>query len=133
MTDNDRAAGDAVAQTLASDAALDNFDRAFSHMRTNRFRCECGQEFWDSYNSSYDWAEGERESLVADPNAVACEHAIDVIDIEGREYANSCGCWRPRASRIIKWLENHRTEVATFLRLEKERLVQEAMQLPTVD
>lgn len=119
--------------TLADSASLDNFDRAFSNMRTNHCKCECGKVYWDCHNTGYDWQEGEVEKLEADPNAKAVEYAIDVIDIDGRWYANACDCWKPRASRIIGWLECNREAVATFLRYEKERKVAEANGLAAVD
>lgn len=124
---------EAIVQSLADESTLDNFDRAFSHMRTGCCKCDCGKVYWDCHNGGYDRPEGEVERLEADPNANAVEYAIDVIDMDGRWYANACDCWKPRASRIIEWLENNREAVATFLRYEKERKVAEANMLATVD
>lgn len=123
----------AIVQSLASEEALDNFDRAFSNTRTNHCVCNCGKVYWDCHNSGYDWCEGEVERLEADPNATAVQYAIGVIDVDGRWYANACDCWKTRATRIINWLEENREAVATFLRHEKARRVAEATMMATVD
>lgn len=118
---------------LANRESLDNFDRAFSHIRTGCFKCECGKVYWDNQNGGYDWNDGELEALEKNPNATAVPYAIDVIDIDGREYANACNCWEKRASRIIGWLENNRTEIAAYFRYEKERKMAEANRLATIE
>lgn len=120
-------------QPLESDAAIDSFERAFSHTSTREFTCDCGKVYWDAHNSGYDWQEGEVEKLQADPNVHACGHAIGIIDIDGRQYADACNCWHPLASRIIRWLEANRDEVVAFLRMEKQRCVAEANQMATVE
>ncbi len=122
-----------VVQSLAEEAALDNFERAFSHTRTKQWTCNCGRTYFDAGNTCNDWMEGELEGLFATPNAVAVQYAIDVIEFEGRQYANACECWKPRASRIIGWLEDNRDDIATFFRLEKERKLAEASRLAVVD
>jgi hypothetical protein len=114
------------------EAALDNFDRAFSHIRTRSFKCQCGKTYWDSVNLN-DWDEGEREELAASPNCFGVAYAIDVIEFNGKEYANACECWKPKASQIIAWLEENRQEIATFFKLEKERIVSEANRLALVE
>lgn len=118
---------------LADREALDNFDRAFSHIRTGSFKCHCGKLYWDCHNGGYDWEDGDIERLKNDPNATAVEYAIDVIQIDDKEYANACTCWEKRASRIIEWLEAHRSEIVAYFRYEKERKVAAANHLATID
>ena len=118
--------------TDISEEALDNFDCAFSHIRTRSFLCECGKTYWDCANGN-DWEPGELESLQASEKCVGVPYAIDVIQMQGKEYANACDCWKPKASQIIAWLEDNREEIAKFFRLEKERLVKAANRLAVVD
>jgi len=124
---------EAIVQSLADSASLDNFDRAFSNMRTNVCTCNCGKVYWDYWNTGYDWCEGERERLEADKTATGVGYSIDIIDIDGREYANACDCWKQRASKIICWLEESREAVVSLLRYERDRKMAEAKSLATVD
>lgn len=117
----------------ATDEQFRSFEDAFSFIRTRRFRCNCGKTYWDNYNTGNDWNEGEIEALEKDENAQACLHAITVVSFEGTEYADACDCWRPRAARLINWLEAHRTEIISFLGMEKKRLIAEAQNLAALE
>lgn len=115
-------------------ASLRSFEDAFdSHCCGCRRECECGTIFWDSYNDGYDWDDGEREALEANPNARSLRYSVGTIILDGREYVMDCDCWKKKAARIIGWLTQNAREVATFLNLEKKRKLQEAGDLVSVD
>lgn len=112
---------------------LTNFERAFT---TNsggcRRTCECGREFYNP-DHTWTWEPGELDALADDPNANAVDYTVGEVVFEGKEYANPCDCWHPRARKIIVWLYYHGEGIAQFLSLEKKRLLDEAKAAPVVD
>ena len=113
---------------------MESFERAFdSRVSGCRRDCACGREFYDNYNSGYDWDEGELEALAKNPNATPLGYAVSSIEFEGTSYVFDCDCWRPRARRIIHFLMNHNVEIADFLRNEQKRLAHLAKHFPTVE
>jgi predicted dehydrogenase len=112
---------------------FENFERAFrGGVSGCRRDCECGIEYWDSYNGGYDWGEGEVESLMNNPKAKALDHAVGIVEFEGCVYVDGCTCWHERARKIIAWMVHHDEAIAEFLSLEKERKQREANRAPTV-
>lgn len=118
---------------MATDAQLDNFEQAFLQATTKRTRCECGKVYFDVHNTGYDWGEGALESLLDDPNAHACDHAIGRIAYDGRLYANACACWVNEADRFVQWVEANGQAVANYLRYEKQRKIIESTNSPVVE
>lgn len=115
------------------DGSFDSFLRAFDGRVSGcRRDCECGREYFDNYNSGYDWEPGELERLAANPNATPLGYAVSVIEFEGGHYVYDCPCWKPRARRIIAFLLGHDEQIANFLSEEKERRRAEADRSPVV-
>lgn len=113
---------------------MESFTDAFdSRVSGCRRECACGREYWDNYNSGYDWDEGELERLAANPNATPLGYAVSSIEFEGTSYVWDCPCWKPRAKRIVAFLLNHDNEIAAFLTAERKRRQQEATASPTVE
>lgn len=113
--------------------SFENFEQAFrGGVSGLRRTCECGVEYWDSYNSGYDWEEGEREALEADPKAKALDHSVGVVELEGRYYVDGCTCWHKRAEQVIRFLNEHAVAIAEYLTLEKKRKQAEADAAPRV-
>jgi hypothetical protein len=116
-----------------TDGSFESFEGAFSGRTGSCVRdCECGKTFWDSYNTGYDWEEGEVDRLVADPKAIAVDYAVGTIEFEGRTYVNACDCWHQRAIRIIAFLRGHDEAIADFLTAERKRKQQQADRAPVV-
>lgn len=111
-----------------------SFEDAFSDRTGScRGQCECGREFWDSYNSGYDWEDGEVEALEKNPAVTGLDYAVGFVAFEGRRFVYDCSCWQARARRIIAFLGGHDHAIADFLTLEKKRRQRAADHSPTVD
>jgi len=111
---------------------LESFREAFSpHASSCRVDCECGTIYFDSYSRDISWEPGELEFL--ENNAVAQDHSIGWVQFEGKQYAYDCRCWHARAAQIIRFLGEHGHGISRFFKLEKERQVKAANELPTMD
>src|SRR4051812_19397927 len=111
---------------------IEIFDRAFdSHTGHCRTSCECGKEFYDHANS-YDWEEGEKEKLEADPNAVGVSYTVGTLTFEGRKYCCDCTCWHARAEHIMGFIDNHAAQIAEYLTLQKKEKQRVANAAPVV-
>lgn len=111
---------------------LENFEQAFRAGSAGcRRRCECGKEFYDNIQS-YDWEDGEIESLRSDKEAVPLDYCPGDIHFEGRMYVDACSCWHKRAEQIMGFLDSHAHQIAEYLKLEKQRKQAIADQSPVV-
>lgn len=111
---------------------LDNFIEAFGSRGSGCIReCACGRVFYNS-DGGWDWEEGELEKLLADPTATNLDYSVSTVLFEGKEFVPDCLCWRPRAHRVIKFLQAHDQEIAAFLAAEKKRLTRIAERAPVV-
>ncbi len=112
---------------------LQTFERAFTSSLAGCVRtCVCGRTFYDWCNS-YDWEEGEKEKLEADPKATGVDYSVETIIFEGKEYCSDCDCWHERARKLIAWMEQHDHRIAAWLTLEKQRKQAEADASPVVE
>lgn len=112
---------------------FEQFERAFSmHTSGPVADCECGRVFWDTYNTGYDWAEGEIDALQSDLNATGVPHGVERIWLEGHVYCMDCNCWHERAKRIEDWLRNHQSAISEWFQLEKKRLQRAAADVPVI-
>jgi hypothetical protein len=93
--------------------------------------CECGVEFYDSHNS-YNWYDGEFESLTKNPEAVMLPYSVGTFWLEGREYVLDCTCWHSRAETIKGFIDSHASAIAQYITLEKQRKQADADAAPTV-
>lgn len=113
---------------------LENFERAFTSGSSGcRRTCECGREFWDSYNEGYDWEPGEVEELKNNPNATSVAYSVSSIILEGKEYPMDCDCWHKRAEQIMGLIDGHDHAIARYLTLEKQRKQAIADKAPVVE
>lgn len=118
----------------ASPSQRRNFEEAFSSHCSGCLRtCECGTVFYDYGNSGYSWEEGELEALQANPDNKGLEYAVGSIVLDGCQYVMDCTCWHKKADRIMAWMTANANEIATWLNLEKQRKLQEASDLVSVE
>lgn len=97
---------------------LDSFREAFSGRTSSTFTfCDCGEQFGNEENS---------QDLVI-------SKWYGMIEFEGKQYVEECGCWRERARHIAHWIDSHKHEIAKYLQLEKARLTKFAEDHPTVE
>lgn len=112
---------------------MESFEHAFSSRVSGcRRDCACGREFFDNYNSGYDWDEGEQDALARNPNATPLPYSVGSVSFEGTEYVYDCDCWKPRAKRIVSFLLHHEHEIAEFLSEERKRRRYAADKAPVV-
>jgi hypothetical protein len=113
---------------------FDQFEKAFDmHISGPVAECNCGRIFWDSYNSGYDWSEGEKERLSENPKATAVPYGVQRISLEGRYYCSDCDCWHERARRIEDWLRDNQEQIAEWFKLEKRRREKAAAEVPVIE
>lgn len=118
---------------MPSEIDIEQFERAFSmHISGPVAECDCGKVFWDTYNTGYDWDEGEEDRLRADPNVVGVRHGVERIALEGRIYCMDCSCWHERAERIATWLRDHQEQIGEWFKLEKRRLAEASQRVPAI-
>jgi len=116
-----------------SDFDREIFEEAFTaNASTCRYPCKCGVIYWDGYNGGYTWEEGEKEELERNPKAKELEHAVSLLNIEGREFVADCECWVPRAKQIWEWIDRNDHAIASVLNLKKRRAEIEAKNMPEV-
>jgi len=123
-----------VAPGRLSPAVLKSFEQAFRSMCSGSVRiCDCGRVFYNPDERAWTWDEGELDALNTNPKATALAYAVEVVWIDGKEYAMDCSCWHGRAAEIVALISTHRTEVAKFFRLERERLAKLSATFPDIE
>ncbi|MFH1309499.1 MAG: hypothetical protein ABIH85_02325 [Candidatus Omnitrophota bacterium] len=112
------------------DKKFDNFKRAFSPpVGSCSAQCACGRFFYNP-DGGWDFEEGELERLEADPEATALEYSVGYIEFEGTIYVLDCDCWIERSKKIIQFIDSHASSIVEYLKLEKERKLEEAENSP---
>jgi hypothetical protein len=89
-----------------------------------RRTCCCGKTYYNG-SGNWDFDEGEIEELEKN-GATPVDHSIGGITFEGREFADACTCWHPRALQIIHFVIRHDEMIANFLNKRRERTVMRA-------
>jgi len=119
--------------TIVDTRKFENFERAFrAGVSGPRHTCECGITYFDTYNTGYSWEDGEFEALERLPTAKPLDHAVGIIEFEGKQYVDGCTCWHDRAKRLITFFDYHAEGIAEYLSLEKARKTAEAARSPVV-
>jgi hypothetical protein len=105
---------------LQNGEMLEMFERAFSdHTGGCQRQCDCKIQYYNPDNG-WDFDKGELELYQADPLAVALAWSVGSIYFEGRYYVPDCDCWKPRALKIIAFLNGHdRTDRQSSCRSRK--------------
>lgn len=115
------------------DRTIEFFEDAFNDGTAGcRRLCACGKEYYDAYNSGYDWEDGEFDTL-EEGDAIPIDHSIGDISFEGKTYAMPCDCWHDRARKILSFINGHSYQIAAYLNAEKKRKFEEAQYTPSVD
>lgn len=91
--------------------------------------CKCGKIYFNGVNS-WDWEEGEFESLQANPKAIELPYGITRLEVEGQFFVADCDCWHERALKIINWLEIHCEKIGEYFREIKTARIKQADKLP---
>lgn len=94
-------------------------------------QCPCGKRFYNS-NGSWTWEEGELEELQEDNDAIDLEWPVGYVEFEGVQYVVDCDCWKKRAEQVMNFLDGHRQQIIDYFKLEKERILKEANDIPDV-
>jgi hypothetical protein len=116
-----------------SNERIEQFEKAFaSDGGLCRATCHCGKTYYNSYDQQIGWEEGELEKLEADDQAIGVDFHVGRVDLEGREYVNTCTCWHERAEIVMNFLDSHAFQIAEYLTLEKARKQKEADRSPVV-
>lgn len=111
---------------------IEIFEEAFRASSVScRERCECGQQFYDGSDNSWDWNEGELEELQT--NATCLNYGVELVNIEGGYYVRDCHCWHSRAIQIMHFLDAFDTKIAEYFKLEKSRKEDEAKRAVTIN
>lgn len=111
---------------------ITSFENAFdTHCGSSRATCACGRRFYNN-DGGWDWEEGELEKLEADSTATNLEWSIGYVEFEGVTFVVDCECWKKRAQKIMEFLDGHRREICEYFKLEKQRALKEANDLPDV-
>lgn len=112
---------------------LENFEQAFTPpVGSCSVTCECGRVFYNP-SGSWDFYEGELESLKNNPKATPVEWSCGYVFFEGHEYAMDCNCWHERAKKLMDWIDAHADRIAKYLTLEKKRKQAIADAAPVVE
>jgi hypothetical protein len=121
-----------VEQMAEQMAQLQSFEEAFDNDGSAaRETCDCGRIFYNP-DGGWTWEPGELVSLATNPNATPLAWGVEMVIFEGKHYVKDCPCWKPRAMKIMQWLQAHAHSIAEFLTLEKKRKQQAADAMPTV-
>lgn len=106
----------------------DAFDERIGAMQLS---CPCGKTYYDAANS-YDWGDGELESLEKDEEAIPLDGSVSAVSFEGMMYVQDCKCWHPRAEKIMAFLDNHHFAIAQYFKNEKARITKLATEFPEI-
>lgn len=116
-----------------SNTQLENFGVAFSMgIGSSRATCACGREF---FNSNGDWSfeDNELNKLIADLNATDLDYSVGYIYFAGKVYVVDCDCWQKTAEQVMAFITGYSHQIAEFLKLEKQRKLNEANRMPEVE
>lgn len=118
---------------MSAPTSMPSFEDAFDgHVGSCVRDCACGRVFYNP-DGGWTWELGELEKLEADPKATRLDYSVGSIEFEGQTFVPDCTCWRPRAAKIIGWIEAHAQQIADFLNAESKRKKAEAERMPTVE
>lgn len=114
------------------DPKLESFEGSFrAGLSSCRVDCECGKIYFDDNDHSYTWEPGELEELRAG-KGIGVDFCVGILTLEGKEYADACDCWHPRAKQIMEFLDRHASFIAKYFELEKKRKAAEASAVPVI-
>lgn len=112
---------------------LDSFKEAFStDHASSRGLCDCGREYYNS-TGAWDWHDGELKKLQADTRAEDLNCSIGFIEFTGRTFVVQCTCWHDRANLLMRFMDTPGHNIATYLRCEKIRKLEEARRMPEIE
>lgn len=121
-------------ETRPATDGLESFERAFDPRVCGcRVECRCGRVFWDTYNSGYDWYEGEIEALEKNPSNSTYPHEYGTPVAFEERHTRPTATVGGRGRSVIKaFIDGHAREIAEYLSLEKRRLADSAERAPEV-
>lgn len=112
---------------------IESFKIAFRDgLGGNKVTCHCGKVCYNP-DEYWDWDDGELESLNLDESAKALDYTAEYISFEGLTYAIDCDCWHSRAEHIMRFLDGHRSKVASYFSEERKRLVADGESFPVIE
>lgn len=123
---------------------LDIFVKSFrSNEGYNEFVCQCGTIFmntdindWDCKNGNDDdkYLSSRYDDIRNSERVVKLNGPVDTVYlIDGTEFAAKCDCWYKEAMAFMRVLDNNRTEIIKYFKLEKERRLNEVSRLEDID
>jgi hypothetical protein len=64
--------------------------------------------------------------------ATPLDWTVGFIFLEGKEYAEDCDCWHPRAKKVMAFLDGHAQAIADYLNGEKATAFAQSKAMPDV-
>lgn len=111
---------------------IESFETAFNEkVGSCNAVCACGRTFYN-HPGGWDWEDGELERLEKDESATCLQWSVGFVRFEGETYVIDCDCWHKRAKRMMAFIDSHGHQIAEYLRIEKERKLKEANEMPEV-
>lgn len=121
-----------TAHSTDMDPKIESFEGSFrAGLSSCRVECECGKIYFHDTEQFYTWEDGELEKLRAG-EGIGEDYAIGILILEGKDYADACDCWHPKAKQIIAFLERHAQHIARYFELEKKRQTADAKAIPVI-
>ena len=112
---------------------ITSFENAFTtDIGTYRGVCKCGKTFYNPHDS-WDWTQGELESLEENAETVPTISSIRFFAFEGSVYVEQCDCWKERANMIMGFLDGHMSQIAGYFKEERNRKLAEADAIPDIN
>lgn len=109
-------------------AKLTNFEKAFSDGAGSMYgTCACGKSF-----QCEDFMDRDAEEFKASAKPAILPWSISWMSFEGSTYVMDCDCWTKRAEQVMRFLEAHGKKIAGFFKLERERMIIDANDLPVI-
>ncbi|BEV07988.1 hypothetical protein [Methylophilus sp. DW102] len=96
-----------------------------------RGECTCGRQFFND-DGTWDWGEGELESLRADKSATELPYAVSFVQFEDNQYVYDCDCWHVRANQIQAFIDSHLREISNYINAEIIEINQHARHMQTL-
>jgi len=119
----------------------DNFIKSFKYETCRTAKCECGQDFYapdrfyedDEWDSSEDPDKNISDYKKLAPKSRSVDVEVWLIRFGGKAYVSDCDCWFDKAENVMRFLDTHKHEIASFFANEKHRKTIQAELEPLIE
>ena len=126
--------GETMASELFENIFMSNtselFENIFMSNTSGCLRtCECGRTYFDGYDGTVDWEDGELEDLqegarLNPDTCIETDHSITTIEINGKEFVVGCSC--KEVDKYENFINQHARQIAEYLNKTADEMEQEA-------